>query len=601
MAETSGTQETGTGVRWRHWSRESFDLAQEEDRPILLSISAVWCYWCHVMDETTYAEAEVADFINNNFIPIRVDNDHRPDVNARYNVGGWPTTAFLTPYGGYIAGATFLPPDQLLAMLVEVKRAYDEDKAGIYDQAAQLHRQRQDYLGRVSGGAQLDHRLVDIIARRMAGAYDARQGGFGEEPKFPSAPILRLFLHLYRVSGEDFYRAVLAKTLDAMVEGELCDPVEGGFYRFCAGGDWTEAQHEKMLEDNISLAGVFLEAAILLDEPRYRYTASRTVDFLLDALLDRPGGGFRGSQGAHSDYFELPAAERQASVAPEPDRFIYTNWTCQAISLLLEASWTLPRPELAPLALELLDGIIARTESMAGRLPHAVDAAGQPSSQLPEGQEFLGDWAAYLNALLDAANCRPDRPDYLQLAEAAADRLDKGFYDVARGGYFDTEADAQAVGYMRLREKPLPENTLVSQALLKLHHATGDARHQLRADNVLSAYGEANRDFGEHAAAYAVAVDRYLHPPVEITIEGSPDRADSQALAVAAARVGYPHVIVKRVAVAEGGAPAMAHVCVDTLCFPPVSRPEELAESVEQALQGPQTPANNLFETFISF
>ena len=164
-------------------------------------------------------------------------------------------------------------------MLVEVKRAYDEDKAGIYDQAAQIHRQRQDYVGRVAAGGELDHRLVDVVARRMAAAYDARNGGFGEEPKFPSAPILMLFLHLYRTTGEPFYEAILRKSLDVMAVSEFWDAPEGGFFRYCAQGDWTEAQHEKMLEDNVSLAGLYLDAGILLDEPRYMTAANHTIDF----------------------------------------------------------------------------------------------------------------------------------------------------------------------------------------------------------------------------------------------------------------------------------------------------------------------------------
>ena len=106
---------------------------------------------------------------------------------------------------------------------------------------------------------------------------------------------------------------------------------------------------------------------------------------------------------------------------------------------------------------------------------------------------------------------------------------------------------------MRLREKPLPENVQVAEGLLRLQqHATGDASYRLRAENILRAYTEANWDFGEHAASYAVAVDRFLHSPVEITIEGDAQSAETFALAQAAARVGYPHVVVKRSGAASG-------------------------------------------------
>jgi uncharacterized protein YyaL (SSP411 family) len=598
MAGYFGVTERTGGIQWYHWGQEAFDLAQQQDRPVLLSISAVWCYWCHVMEETTFSDPDVARFVNDNFVAVLVDNDHRPDVNARYNVGGWPTTSFLTPHGGYIAGATYLPPDQFMAMLVEIQRAYGEDKSGIYDQAAQIHRQRQDYLGRVAAQGELDHRSVDMVARRMAGAYDARNGGFGEEPKFPSAPILKLFLHLHRTTGEAFYESILRKTLDAMAEGELFDRVEGGFFRYCAAGDWTEGQHEKMLEDNVNLARVYLDAGILLEQPRYQEIANRTIDYLLVSLLDREAGGFRGSQGAHSDYFAQSEAGRRLNIAPEPDPYCYTNWTCQAVSLLLDAAWKLPRPALEGIGLGLLDSVVAR--AAAGSLPHAFGSSNISSGELPADSQLLADWAAYLNALMDAHGSSPASNEYEQRAVEAAQVLNDQFYDISRGGYFDIQADPLAVGYMRLREKPLPENTLLAQALLKLHHATGDSQYLMRAEHVLSAYVDANRDFGEHAASYAEAVDYFLHPPVEVTVEGSPAEGETHQLALAASRVNHPHVIVKR-AKGPTGTPPVAHVCLETLCFPPVYSPQELAESVAEALRGSQQPSGSIFENFVSF
>ena len=93
-------------IAWMPWGAAAFERAKSEDKPILLSISAVWCNWCHVMDETSYSDEGVIDAINRKFVPIRVDNDRRPDVNARYNMGGWPTTAFLAPDGTTLTGAT---------------------------------------------------------------------------------------------------------------------------------------------------------------------------------------------------------------------------------------------------------------------------------------------------------------------------------------------------------------------------------------------------------------------------------------------------------------------------------------------------------------
>ena len=599
MVGTSpGFAQNSGGIGWLPWGKDAFALAQQQDKPVLLYISAVWCYWCHVMENTTLADGEVATYVSQNFIPILVDNDHRPDVNARYNVGGWPTTAFLTSQGGYIAGATYLPADQMLAMLMEVKRAYDEDKPGIFDQAAQLYRQRQEFLGRVSPGGEVGHYLVDIISRRMAGVYDARNGGFGDEPKFPSAPILKLFLHLYRTTGEEFYRAILTKTLDAMVGGEYFDSVDGGFFRYSAQADWTNPQYEKMLEDNINLAGVFLDAGILLSEPNYTQVGRQTLQYLTNTLLDDRAAGFRGSQGAHSDYFGLSEHDRQESSAPPPDPYSYTHWTCQAVSLMLEASWKLPDPMLAEMALEFVGCVGSRI--FGEHLPHTYGGPAQAPQQPTATVDLLCDWAWYLNALMDAHNCSPfSTGEYLQQAIRVADLLDERFHDRSSGAYCDVVADPDAVGYMRLREKPLPENVAVVQALLKLHHATGEVRYQLSAERVLCAYVEANRDFGEHGAAYALAVEMFLSPPVEITIEGSLGNAGAHALSLAAARVRHPHVIVKPPAT-RGFGESAAHVCIDTLCFPPVTHPEELAKSVDEALSGQQL-STGIFENFVNF
>ena len=593
-----------SGIKWQPWSSAAFRRAQQEDKPVILSLSAVWCYWCHVMGETTYLDPDVVSLINGSFVPVQVDNDHRPDLNARYNVGGWPTTAFLTPHGGYVAGATYLPPDQLLAMLLEVRRAYAEDKPGLYDQAAQLQRQRQEYASRPAAGPELTHRLADLIARRMAGAYDPRNGGFGEEPKFPSAPILQFLLHLFRTTGEEFYRAMLRKTLDAVLDGELYDALEGGFFRYCALADWTEAQHEKLLEDNINLARVFLDAGLLLDKPRYTAVAGQTIDYLLAVLYDREAGMFRGSQGAHSDYFGLPPEVRRHRSAPAPDAFCYTNWSCQAASLLLEAGWKLSRPELKDTALSVLAVIWSRAET--GALPHALAPDGRPSPHLPAGGDLLCDWAALLNALMDAHNCCPQGSDFLPRAVAAAAELERRFFDPARGVCCDGEPDPEAVGYLRVAEKPLPENVLAAQALLKLHHATGEDQYRLRAESILSAFVEVNRDYGEHAAAYAIAVDHFMHPPLEITIEGPPAAPETGELVAAALKINHPHVVVKPVMdeppLSGGeGRPALAHVCLDTICFPPVENPQALAVSVAEALEGPPSPFENIFERFAGF
>ena len=581
-------------IGWLPWGPEAFDLARQRNQPVLLSIGAVWCYWCHVMEDTTFQDRGVVQIINENFVPVRVDNDHRPEINSRYNVGGWPTTAFLSGHGGIVAGATYLPADQLLAMLTEVERAYQEQKPQLYEQANNLFRQRQDEVSKISAGAELDHIQVQRIARRLTGIYDPLNGGFGEEPKFPGVPILRLLLHLFRTTGEDFYRVMLEKSLNGMLRGELLDPVEGGFFRYCAQADWTEAQHEKMLEDNVGLARVYLEAWLILGHDAYREAAEGTIEYLLTTLYDAEAAGFRGSQGAHSDYFVLSKESRESQVAPTVDSFRYANWSAQAVSLLLEASWSLPRPELIAITRQVLDALVEKSQD--GKLNHAFCGIAEVAES--QQQQLLTDWASLLEALMDAHNHDLQGGDYLMAAEGVARKMVECFSDESQGGFFDTEKDEDAVGYLKLREKPLPENVLAVQGLLKLHQATLNEEYRRLAQRSLSAYVEANRNYGELAAAYARAVDLFLNSPVEITVEGRPDDGDTQNLLRAAARVTSPHLVVKAALSADYSGKAQAHVCLNTVCLPPVSDPDSLQATVEGGINSQPSPFENILDKF---
>ena len=514
-------------IGWLPWGPEAFAKAQAQTKPVLLSVSAAWCYWCHVMDETTYSDPDVAKLLGEHFVAVRVDSDHRPDINARYNVGGWPTTAFLTGHGGLIGGATYLPPDQFLAMMGEIQGAYADDRPRLYDEARELHQRRRDQARRIAAGADVDQPLVDSVARVVAGAYDARNGGFGAEPKFPSPQIAQFIGHLARTTGEDFYLAMLRKTLDGMDAGELHDREEGGFYRHCAGADWTEPQYEKLLEDNLGLAQLYLDADFLLDNDAYHRAAVRTIDYLIEHLFDANVPGFRGSQGSHSDYFTLPLETRLQEARPPVDPSCFTSTNAQAVSLLLDASWRLGRPDLGKTALSVL----AVLDKMAqdGKLSHVYGQEG-PGDEPAFLPAFLIDWVYLLSANL-SAHAFTVQESYLDRAKALATQMIDQFFDQEKGGFFDIPEDSEAVGHLQIREKPLPDNALTALALIKLYQATRNDDYLQVAETTLSAFVESYREYGEFAAVYGLAVDRLKNSPVEVTVEGTPPGSGHPGLA----------------------------------------------------------------------
>src|SRR5437868_2078756 len=213
-------------INWHAWSPEAFDEARQTGRPILLSISAVWCHWCNVMDETTYSHPSVIDLINREYVPVRVDNDLRPDINNRYNMGGWPTTAFLTPRGDILTGATYLPPDQMLGALRRVRDFYRGNKPQVV--AAVLDARKKAGSVIASSAGSLDPRLVDAVLSAVENGYDGTYGGFGAAPKFPQTESLALLAEQSLRRGEPQLMEMARFTLSALAGGGSYDQVVGG-------------------------------------------------------------------------------------------------------------------------------------------------------------------------------------------------------------------------------------------------------------------------------------------------------------------------------------------------------------------------------------
>ena len=577
-------------VNWQPWGPAAFAKAQAEDKPVLLSISAVWCYWCHVMDETSYSDPDVQALLNENFVSVRVDNDHRPDINSRYNVGGWPTTAFLTAHGGLVGGATYLPPDQFIAMISELIDAYKNDRPTLYTQARDLLTRRKEHARRTIAGPELEEAFVDRVSRIVAGSYDATNGGFGNEPKFPNASIVRFVNHLYRTSAEDFYAAMLTKTLDRMSEGQVADGHDGGFFRHCAHADWSEPQHEKMLEDNLGLAREYLDAGILLERPQYRETARRTIDYLLEQLYDPAVPGFRGSQGAHSEYFSMDTEQRTQDNRPAPDPSCYANGNAYAVTVLLDAAWKLGDPLLQTTAIQVLD----KLDSMAqkGDFSHVYSEHG-PS----DAPAFFTDWAWLLTALVQAHG-NTSSEAYLGRAVDVARVMVESFFDQDGHGFFDIEDDPDAIGHLQVREKTLADNMTAALALLRLYQSTRNDDYRQIAEATLTAFVETFREQGEFAAEYGLAVHILKNTMVEVTIEGLPGDPGCQEMVAAAARLSQPNLDIKTITAADGDTTARAHVCLDTVCLPPVSSPQELAEAVAGLTKQQENPFQDIFQVF---
>ena len=320
-------QHAGNPVDWYPWGDEALARARAEDKPIFLSIGYSTCHWCHVMEHESFEDAAIADLLNREFVPIKVDREERPDVDRVYmafvqsttGAGGWPMSVFLTPGLKPFYGGTYFPPTSrwgrpgFIDLLNELARVWKEDRARVDRAAGELFDRLR--LVTSTGGRRRDAdtgvaspEALDEGIEQFQMAFDTRRGGFGDAPKFPR-PTELLFLlreHARRSAAGRAAQAPLfmaAETLRAMALGGMRDHVGGGFHRYSVDAEWRVPHFEKMLYDQAQLVLAYLEAAQATGDGFYAAVAEDTLEYVL-----------RDMTGPHGAFF---SAEDADSVPPE--------------------------------------------------------------------------------------------------------------------------------------------------------------------------------------------------------------------------------------------------------------------------------------------
>lgn len=566
-------------IAWMPWDAQTFARAAAQDRPILLSISAVWCHWCHVMDETTYSDPGVIETINRRFVPIRVDNDRRPDINARYNMGGWPTTAFLTPDGRTLTGATYLPPAQMHRALDEIARFYDEQKNEIAELPAMSR--SHDALREPVVSGDISDAPITRLLENLESNFDEEFGGFGDEPKFPQPEVLEFLLSEWRLSGNQRYYAMVSKTMGGMSRGGMYDHVEGGFFRYSTTRDWSVPHFEKMAEEHAGLLRLLATLAIFAPNADFHATLVSATNYVRNVLLDPQTGFFGGSQDADEAYFALPLDERRRLVAPFVDRTSYTNWTCALAGAFFRVARALDDDALLAQAITTLDNVASRLVDSDGLLYHVLVPGGAP-----EVRGLLVDHVAYLRALLDAHEASGEER-FLERARALAQTTIEAF-EAPGGGFYDRIAGRESFGNLAIADRPIAENGLLADALLRLDALTAQPAHRDRVKQTLALYAATAANAGSFAASYARALRRYLSPEVVVRIVGDAEETDE--FREVAQRLPPPFVSVRTLTAdeaAELGMPAepAAYVCAGTTCGASVADPSGLRGAYDALAQ----------------
>lgn len=395
-------------VNWLAWSEAAFARAGRENRPVLLDIGAVWCHWCHVMDRESYEDPETARLINDNFIPIKVDRDERPDVDARYQravqaltgQGGWPLTAFLTPDGEVFYGGTYFPPADAYGrpsfrrVLTEIARVWRDERARALEAAREVDVHLSELAQEEASAGPVTGALVEGGIDSFTRLFDARNGGFGRAPKFPNPGALQLFLDRYLDDGAEPIRRMLEETLRGMARGGIYDQLGGGFHRYSVDARWLVPHFEKMAYDNGPLLEVYARAGAVFGDPEYRRVAEGIVAHYREVAPTLAQiGGYPASQDADQ--------------GPDDDGGYWT-WTREEIEKALGGEERLVRAALLRYG---LDDPATEVHSTPGRhVLHLARGVGEVAEALGVGEEEAVALLGEVDRRLRAARQERPRP-----------------------------------------------------------------------------------------------------------------------------------------------------------------------------------------------
>ena len=564
---------TAGAIAWQDWTEAAFERARREKRFVLLDLGAVWCHWCHVMEETTYRDSQVISLVNARYVPVRVDQDARPDLSNRYEDYGWPATIIFDAEGvELVKFSGYIPPPRMASLL-----------QGVIDDPTPGPSARAEATPSAPPEASLSPALRQQLFEMLVSRYDPEHGGWGFVKKFLDWDAVEYSMVRAR-EGDAAAERRARETLDA--ERKLIDPVWGGVYQYSHGGDWENPHFEKIMAFQAENLRIYSMAYALWREPAY-LQAARDIDRYLQAFLTSPEGAFYVSQdadivrGEHAgDYFGLGDADRRRRGLPRVDTHLYARETAWAATGLVALHAATGEDEPLREALRAARWILESRALPGGGFRHDAQDAGGP---------YLGDTLAAARAFLALYPATADRA-WLARAQEAAAFIDRHFRPEGAAGF------VTAVARTRY-EAPRPqrdENIALARFANLLHHYTGQPEHRRMAEHGLRFLASPEVATRFETGGVLLADRELRSEPLHLTVVGRRD--DPAARILLAVALAEPSAY-KRVELwdkREGALPradveypelgtAAAFLCTEGRCSAPAYTPEHLRARLERA------------------
>ena len=509
-------------ISWKtEWNQALFAEATREHRFVLLDLHAVWCHWCHVMDESTYADPKVAALIERRYVAVSVDADSDPALASRYGDWGWPATIVLAADGTEIVKRRgFIPPEQMASLLQAI---IDDPTPGPSVERAAAPK-------RATGNPMLSDAQRAALRKTYDEAYDTRYGGWGSGQKFLDAATLEYTLALV-VENRDTTAARRARqTLHANLK--IMDPVWGGVFQYSATPDWSSPHYEKLTSFQADDLLLYSEGYARWHDPHY-LQATQSLRHYLETFLTSPAGAFYVSQDADlsakitgDEYYARDDQARRALGIPHIDTHVYARengWVIRAFCRVHDVTGN--SSALAEAA-RAADWVQEHRALPNGGFRHDEHDAGGPylDDTLSMGQAFL--------ALYRSSGERR----WLAAARGAMAYINASFHD-ARGGYFSAPAPKGAIGVFADPARTLEQNAVVARFANLLFRYTGDAHDQDSALHAME-FLAAAADTEQLRNDLLLADQEIAGSPIHITVVGA--KGNPAAIALHATALRFP-------------------------------------------------------------
>lgn len=502
-------------INWYPWGKKALEKAKKENKLIFLSIGYSTCFWCHKMAKEAFSDEKIAEFLNENFISIKVDKEERPDIDTVYmeaalmltDNAGWPLNMFLTPDMKPFFAGTYFPVKEsegmisFLTLLKALNKKWNDDPELIMKSGDEI----VDNLNRAH---QNKERINDDSVKNanwlLKSIFDERNGGFGSAPKFPMAHQIFFLLRYWYLYNDEYSLYMVEKTLDNIANGEIYDKKDGGFYRYATKADWSEPHYEKMLYTNMLMVIAFLEGYEVIQKSKYKQVVEETLKYAENFLMSKEGGFFAAQDSESKDFV---------------DKKIVTNLNALAIVALSKVAKALNNSKYLDLAIRAEKFIYTKLYDEGLKSYIINDEA--------YNKAYSYDYVCYIWALIELYQASYDN-SYLEKAKKLNEELIKNFWDENQKGVFlySKKAEKLIANPKEIYDGAVPStNSICTMNFLKLSRLLNDYSLTVKADEIMNSCGKLTN---ESPVDYLFMLCAYMYyiTPKEVIISDSKEKLD---------------------------------------------------------------------------